>query len=260
MRVYIGVSLLILYIAYQSIFMVYNFQKFKIFNLKNLTIQQHEEKIFFYYQNGEVKEKISPWNDIPLLSIYGNFHFICEIPKGTRKKFEISKEEFNPIIQDTENGELREYKHGDMMFNYGAFPNTWEDPKHITKETSAQGDNDPIDVIEIGSVPLKTGDVVETKVLGILALIDSNQTDWKVIAIQVSDPLSNDIDNIEDVEKKLPGKLDSLREWLRVYKVSTGKQPNTFGFGGQYQSKDFALQIIMETHEFWKQFRNKNFN
>ncbi len=36
------------------------------------------------------------------------------------------------------------------MFNYGAFPRTWEDPHHISEDTGKKGDNDPLDVIEIG--------------------------------------------------------------------------------------------------------------
>jgi inorganic pyrophosphatase len=37
-----------------------------------------------------------------------------------------------------------------MMFNYGAFPQTWEDPSHISQDTGKKGDNDPLDVVEIG--------------------------------------------------------------------------------------------------------------
>lgn len=33
-----------------------------------------------------------------------------------------------------------------------------------------------------------TGQVVQVKVLGILALIDEGETDWKVIAINIEDP------------------------------------------------------------------------
>lgn len=32
------------------------------------------------------------------------------------------------------------------------------------------------------------GQVIQVKVLGILALIDEGETDWKVIAINVEDP------------------------------------------------------------------------
>ena len=36
------------------------------------------------------------------------------------------------------------------MFNYGALPQTWEDNKIVHSTTNAIGDNDPIDIIEIG--------------------------------------------------------------------------------------------------------------
>lgn len=49
-----------------------------------------------------------------------------------RAKFECATGElYNPIKQDTQHGKLRYYKHGDMMFNYGFFPQTWEDPDVI---------------------------------------------------------------------------------------------------------------------------------
>ena len=30
--------------------------------------------------------------------------------------------------QDVKNGTLREYAYGDMLYNYGCLPQTWEDP------------------------------------------------------------------------------------------------------------------------------------
>eukprot|EP00494_Astrolonche_serrata_P005436 UN05452 len=85
-----------------------------------------------------------------------------------------------------------------------AFPQTWENPKHIPEDTGAIGDNDPIDVIEIGSKQLHTGSVTPVKPLGILALIDDGETDWKVIAIAIEDPLASTLTDIHDVEKHLP--------------------------------------------------------
>jgi inorganic pyrophosphatase len=40
--------------------------------------------------------------------------------------------------------------------------------------------------------------------LGVLALIDDGETDWKVLTIQVSDPLANELNDIADVEKHIP--------------------------------------------------------
>ena len=41
---------------------------------------------------------------------------------------------------------------------------TWEDPNHIDESTGCKGDNDPIDVCEIGYRVAKRGDVVQVKV------------------------------------------------------------------------------------------------
>lgn len=39
------------------------------------------------------------------------------------------------------------------------------------------------------------GEVIKVKVLGILAMIDEGETDWKVIAINVEDPEANDFNS-----------------------------------------------------------------
>jgi inorganic pyrophosphatase len=101
---------------------------------------------------------ISPWHEIPLRD--GDYYnFICEIPKFTKAKFEIAtKEAMNPISQDIKNGKLRDY-HGPIFWNYGCFPQTWEDPNVLHPTLKWKGDNDPLDVVEIGSKALQTGSI-----------------------------------------------------------------------------------------------------
>lgn len=46
----------------------------------------------------------------------GSYNMLVEIPKWTRRKFEIATTEpYNPIKQDLKNGVLREYTYGDML-------------------------------------------------------------------------------------------------------------------------------------------------
>lgn len=52
---------------------------------------------------------------------------------------------------------------------------------------------------------LATGTVTKVKVLGILAMIDDGELDWKVIAIDSTDPLASELNDIDDVEAKCPG-------------------------------------------------------
>lgn len=44
-----------------------------------------------------------------------------------------------------------------------------------------QGDNDPVDVVEIGSRTLEQGGVYPVKPLGVFAMIDDGELDWKVL-------------------------------------------------------------------------------
>jgi len=207
-------------------------------------------------QNGNV---VSPFHDIPLFADQSNgiLNMIVEIPRWTNAKLEISKEDaFNPIKQDIKKGRLRFvrncFPHHGYIWNYGAFPQTWEDPNHSHPETKARGDNDPLDVCEIGEQIGFTGQVKQVKVLGIMALLDEEETDWKVIVVDVADPLAPKLNDIEDVERHLPGLIRATNEWFRIYKIPDGKPENQFAFSGEAKNKKYAMEIIHETHEAWR--------
>ena len=84
-------------------------------------------------------------------------------------------------------------------------PQTWENPNEKHPELGCFGDDDPIDVVEIGSSALEAGSVTPVKPLGVLAMIDDGELDWKVIAVATSDPLASKLNDIDDVEKECPG-------------------------------------------------------
>ncbi|KZO96439.1 inorganic diphosphatase [Calocera viscosa TUFC12733] len=206
--------------------------------------------------NGSI---VSPFHDIPLFADQkaGILNMIVEVPRWTNAKMEISKEEpFNPIKQDIKKGKLRfvrnVFPYKGYIWNYGAFPQTWEDPNHTDPETQAKGDNDPLDVCEIGEQVGYTGQVKQVKVLGIMALLDEGETDWKVLVIDVTDPLAAKLNDIDDVEKVLPGLVRSTNEWFRIYKIPDGKPENVFAFNGEAKDKKYALQVIQDCHAAWR--------
>jgi len=203
----------------------------------------------FFEKNGRV---ISPIHDITLFGDGDNIvRMVVEIPRGSQAKMEMAtKEPFNPIKQDVKNGKLRFVQYP-YPFNYGALPQTWEDPKFKDHNTKSFGDGDPIDACEIGSLKPKIGDVIEVKVLGIWGMIDDGQTDWKVVCINVKDPLAPQINSLLDVGEKLPGVLNYFHAFLRDYKIPSGAGPNQFAFDGELKNQEFAMKIIRETHEQW---------
>jgi len=199
--------------------------------------------------------EVSPFFCITLASIENpeHLHMVCEIPKGTVDKMELDVDDpRHPIVQDVKNGKLRKLKHGPMLANYGFLPQTYEDPSHTWESTGYPGDGDPLDVIDLGSRVTQCGEVIKIKPLGCLGLIDQNETDWKIIGINVKDDIAPLLNDISDVEDQIPGILDNIKEWFRVYKVAEGKSENKFSHDGKYLNKSQALQIIKITHKSFK--------
>ncbi len=83
------------------------------------------------------------------------------------------------------------YYHSNSLVNYGAFPQTWEDADHVDPNLNLKGDNDPLDVLEIGSTPCVSGDVYPVKVLGVLGMVDGGEMDWKIVTVAVSDSMAS---------------------------------------------------------------------
>lgn len=214
-----------------------------------------------YFKNSETGELVSPWHDVPLEAAEHNgnrtFNFICEIPRWTNAKMEIATgKELNPIVQDTKKGKLRYvhnvFPHHGYIWNYGALPQTWENPKHKDEHTGCMGDGDPLDCCDISTRVAKSGEVYRVKVLGLLAMIDDGETDWKVFVVDVNDPDADKLNDLEDIEKVKPGLIDWTRDWFRRYKMPAGKPENTFAFEGKPKNKAFALSIIDQTRDEWK--------
>lgn len=91
-----------------------------------------------------------------------------------------------------------------------------------------KGDGDPVDVMDIGSKLHQTGEVIQVKILGTIAMIDEGQTDWKVVGIDIEDPLAPKFSDISDVDVYMPKLLKSTVEWLRNYKVHVPGVPTYF--------------------------------
>jgi len=201
--------------------------------------------------------RISPWHDVPftlgdddrgaaLLS------FVCEIPRGTRDKFEIHKSvALNPLLQDVhEDGTPRSYKYSPSIVNYGAIAQTWEDPAHPDEDTGLGGDNDPIDALQLNEGACERGAVQRVRVLGGLALVDGDETDWKLLVVDADAP-DDAAAAWRDVADVPRARVDRLREWFRMYKTAEGKPENRYGLGERAVGADHALATARKTHELW---------
>lgn len=207
------------------------------------------------------KDHESFWHDIPLKPSSSKdeyvINLVTEIPLRMTAKMECQKElSGNPIGQDkNKDGTPRYYTYGTTFFNYGYIPQTWEDP-NLKDKLGNGGDNDPLDVMEVGSQRLEMGSITPCRVLGHLELIDEGEMDNKVICIALTDPDANKINSIGDLERVKPGTVDRLRDWLKRYKTSDGKPENTLA-SEEITSVKEAMELIDETHQRWKNLCGK---
>lgn len=202
---------------------------------------------------------ISPWHDVPLYPDEKDesiVNFVVEIPRWTDGKIEIKRDEpLNPIFHDEKDGAPRfkesVWPYKAYPFLYGSIPQTWESPNVNHTFTGYPGDKDPMDLFDIGQDPGYVGQVKQVKVLGGLSVVDDDETDWKMMGIDINDPLAPLVNSVADVEKYRPGTTQAFYDWFAGFE--TEKTPIT---GDKYQDQALCLDQIKESHDFWKDLVN----
>lgn len=207
----------------------------------------------------------SPFHGINLFPNYadrGIVNMIVEIPQGSQEKMEINKNlPLNPIMYDVSSDKIRLVtyqaqgsKYHGYPFHYGALPMTWESTEHPDRRTKKPGDNDPIDCFDISQRATKTGTVKQVKILGAFAMIDNNETDWKLISIDVADPNAMKYNDWKDVPKNI---INIIYDFLENYKTVDGKPKNEFAEKIIYDRNE-AIKIIQDVHKDWFNLVTKN--
>lgn len=153
---------------------------------------------------------------------------------------------------------MNRYYSAPCMIHYGAVPQTYESPK-VEERTDIgvfKGDDDPLDIMDFSMIPVQSGDVYQVyicyvflneqvKVFGAFGLVDQNEMDWKLLGVNIQDPLYKQmrgmlmnreqrkrIVDYLDFSEIFKDRLEKMREWLIIYKIPEGKAANSLAFGG----------------------------
>jgi inorganic pyrophosphatase len=179
-------------------------------------------------------------SDFEPLNEDGEINAVVEIPAGTVEKWEVDKLSGDikwEIEWENENGQPRVVKYLGYPGNYGMIPRTL-----LSLESG--GDGDPLDVIVLGP-PVKRGDVVKCKLIGVLEMLDDGQTDDKLIAVHPNSAFY-EVNNINELEEQFGGVTDILKLWFANYK---GKERVEIkGFGDRQKAHEI-LESAMEEYE-----------
>lgn len=174
------------------------------------------------------------WHDIPR---GGNapqeFNAIIEIPKFSYNKFEIDKET-GLIALDRVN-----YGTSPYPCDYGFVPQTlWED-------------GDALDVIVLTTFPLQVGVMVKVRPVAVMEMIDSGDSDYKVICVPVKDKRFDDIKELEDVNKHT---LKELQNFFETYKMlkSDNAEDRKVEIRG-IKGKDEAIKAVEQSVKMYNE-------
>ncbi len=169
------------------------------------------------------------WHDVTLGDKSPEeFNVIIEIPKFSNNKYEIDKET-GLIALDRVN-----YSAASYPCDYGFAPQTlWED-------------GDALDVIVLTTHPLQTGILVKVRPVAVMKMIDSGESDYKVIAVPVKDKRWDHVNDIADVN---PHTLKELQHYFETYKQLKGDVVTVEGYEGREQ----ALQAVKKSVELYRE-------
>ncbi len=169
------------------------------------------------------------WHDISPKRITPN-DFVCvvEISKGSKKKYELDKETGYIMLDRIL------YTSTHYPANYGFIPRTYGD------------DGDPLDVLLLCSEPLEPLTLVRAYPIGVIAMVDNNRNDEKIIAIPYNDPNYNCYKDIAELPKHL---FDEMRHFFSVYK----NLENMSTAVDEVSPRETAVQTIMSAIEHYKE-------
>lgn len=138
------------------------------------------------------------WHDVAPDRIKAeDFLCVIEIPKGSRKKYELDKETGYIILDRVL------YTSTHYPANYGFIPRTYGD------------DNDPLDVLLICAEDLEPLTLVRAYPIGVISMVDNGRRDEKIIAIPFNDPNYNMYKSMDELPTHI---FDEMRHFFSVYK------------------------------------------
>ena len=151
------------------------------------------------------------------------FKAVIEIPKGNKN---------NKYEYDEKSGEFKlDFVFENLVwpYNYGFFPGT------------KAGDGDTLDAIVLSSSPLKQGQEVECKIIGMMEVLDRGEEDNKIICAPVSDLGLASINDITDIS---PEQKQQWQEFL----LELARQKKKETVIRSFKNKNEAISLLKNSY------------
>ncbi|HVW71747.1 MAG TPA: inorganic diphosphatase [Candidatus Paceibacterota bacterium] len=126
---------------------------------------------------------------------------IVEVPRGSSNKYELDKET-GLIALDRAN-----YSAAAYPCEYAFIPRTLAD------------DGDAIDVLVLATYPIHPGVLVKSRPVAYMEMIDSGESDPKIIAVPIADKRWDKVQDLADIN---PHTLEEIKHFFETYKALKG--------------------------------------
>lgn len=173
-----------------------------------------------------------PWHDIsPGDKLPEIVNGIIEIPKGSREKYEVDKA--SGLLK------LDRVLHSSVHYpaNYGFIPQSYCD------------DKDPLDILILSQIDIVPMCIVPAKVIGVMRMVDSGESDDKILAVAAGDPSVNHINDITELPSHF---ISELHNFFESYK----KLENKTVLVEEFLDKKTAIKIIEESFKMYEEMIN----
>lgn len=147
------------------------------------------------------------------------FDVLIEIPKGSRNKYEYDFK-------------LKKIRYDRMIFSSMMYP---ADYGFIPQTLALDGD--ALDVLVLVTEPTFPGCVMEVKPIGVFHMTDEKGPDEKVICVPVSDPISNRVNDLSELNPHL---IKEIEHFFQVYKDLEKKKVDVGGWGDVKEAEDIV--------------------
>ena len=173
------------------------------------------------------------WHDVDKSRITPEkFLSVIEIPKGSKKKYELDKATGVLILDRVL------YTSTHYPANYGFIPLTYAE------------DNDPLDVLVLCQETIDPLTLVRCKPIGVVQMVDQDEKDEKIIAVAENDPYFNVYKDISELPSHV---IDEISHFFTVYKELEGKKTVVKeSFGREEAIKVIAKCIERYNNKFGK--------
>ncbi len=145
-----------------------------------------------------------------------SINVIIEINRGSKNKYEIDKKTGLIALDRVA------HTSQDFPFDYGFIPQTlWDD-------------GDAVDVIVLTTHPLIPGILARVRPVAIMTMIDSGDSDDKIIAVPKDDPRWEDVKDLDDVNSHT---IKEIEHFYSTYKKLQKKEVEVKGFRGREEAE-----------------------